>query len=309
MQFLWFLSELRTPFGNTLFSLFTHLGEQSALLMISLTVFWCSSKEKGYYLLSVGFLGSAINQFLKLCCRIPRPWIQDPDFPIVETARANAGGYSFPSGHTQNATGLFGGLARCYHETRFRAVCILLLLLVAVSRCYLGVHFPSDVLASLAIGWGLVFLLYPFFLRAENQPGKMLGFFAACCCLTVLKLLHAMFLVPDNVDAANLTVAIKNSWSMLGCFLGLLVAYLVERHWIRFDPHAVWWIQLLKLAGGLPIVLVLRNHGGRWLGRLLGNSFAVTCGLRYFLILLFAILFWPMLFQRISLKVKNHSIL
>ena len=50
--------------------------------------------------MTVGFFGTLVNQFLKLVCRVPRPWVRDPNFTIVEAARADATGYSFPSGHT-----------------------------------------------------------------------------------------------------------------------------------------------------------------------------------------------------------------
>lgn len=56
---------------------FTCFGEELAFLLLALTIFWCVSKEEGYYLLFVGFFGTVLNQFLKLLCRIPRPWVRD----------------------------------------------------------------------------------------------------------------------------------------------------------------------------------------------------------------------------------------
>ena len=108
MQFLYFLEGLRTPFLDKFFALITHLGEETVFLAVAIIVFWCFSKYSGYYLLTAGFFGTMINQFLKLTCRIPRPWVKDPNFTIVEAARAEATGYSFPSGHTQNVTTTLG---------------------------------------------------------------------------------------------------------------------------------------------------------------------------------------------------------
>ena len=68
----------------------THLGGRTAFLAVAIFIFWCVDKHEGYYLLTVGFLGTVLNQFLKLLCRIPRPWVLDPDFTIVESARAEA---------------------------------------------------------------------------------------------------------------------------------------------------------------------------------------------------------------------------
>ena len=103
MEFLRFLEGLRTPFMDTLMSLITQLGDELFFMVFAITMFWCIDKRRGYYLLSVGFVGTVVNQFLKLVFRIPRPWVLDPNFTIVESAREAATGYSFPSGHTQNA--------------------------------------------------------------------------------------------------------------------------------------------------------------------------------------------------------------
>ena len=92
MQFLHWLESIRTPFGDTFFSAVTHLGEETFFMVVAIVAFWCLSKYKGYYLLVVGFFGTILNQFLKLLCRIPRPWVRDPDFTIVESARAEADG-------------------------------------------------------------------------------------------------------------------------------------------------------------------------------------------------------------------------
>lgn len=110
MNLLYALESVRTPFWDAVFSAVTHLGEETVFMVAAILIFWCVSKQEGYYLLLMGFFGTVVNQFLKLLFRIPRPWVRDPDFTIVESARAQATGYSFPSGHTQNAVATFGAL-------------------------------------------------------------------------------------------------------------------------------------------------------------------------------------------------------
>lgn len=112
MKVLYALESIRTPWLDTVMAAITHLGEETVFMVAALFVFWCVSKRHGYYLLAIGFAGTVLNQFLKLLFRIPRPWVLDSDFTIVESARAQATGYSFPSGHSQNAIGTFGGIAR-----------------------------------------------------------------------------------------------------------------------------------------------------------------------------------------------------
>lgn len=161
MSFLYLLESIRCGFSDALFLVITALGEEVAFMAIAIAVFWCFSKKEGYYILSVGFVGTTINQILKLCFRIPRPWVIDPNFTPVEGAVEEATGYSFPSGHTQSSVGTFGSLALFTKHRWLRIVCIVLCVLVPFSRMYLGVHTPLDVFVSVAIALALIFGLRP----------------------------------------------------------------------------------------------------------------------------------------------------
>lgn len=152
MGVLYALESIRTPALDKIMSVITLLGGELFFMVIAVTAFWCVSKREGYYLMIVGFFGTVINQFLKILCCVPRPWIKDPDFTIVESARAEATGYSFPSGHTQNAVATYGGIARYTRRGWLRAVLVVLTVLIAFSRMYLGVHTPLDVGVSFQIG-------------------------------------------------------------------------------------------------------------------------------------------------------------
>ena len=109
MTLLYWFESIRLPALDAFMSLVTRLGEETFFMAAALFVFWCRDKRRGYYLLSVGFVGTLVNQWLKIVCRVPRPWVRDPNFTIVESAKEAAGGYSFPSGHTQSAAGWMYG--------------------------------------------------------------------------------------------------------------------------------------------------------------------------------------------------------
>ena len=129
-----------------------------------------------------------LNQFLKILCRVPRPWVKDPNFTIVESAREAASGYSFPSGHTQVAVGLYGGVARVTGKTWLRIAMIVLALLVGLSRMYLGVHTPADVLVSVGIAAVLIFAGCPLLRKAEKSPKVMWGILFYFGMLGMIKL-------------------------------------------------------------------------------------------------------------------------
>ena len=89
MELLKWLQELRTPFMDGMFSTITHLGEETIFIVLGILFFWCVSKREGYFLLATGLIGTVLNQFLKLWYRIPRPWVLDETFEIVESAGKN----------------------------------------------------------------------------------------------------------------------------------------------------------------------------------------------------------------------------
>ena len=301
MELLYWFESIRTPWLDAAMSLITHLGEETLFMVAALFVFWCVDKRRGYYLLSVGFVGTLVNQWLKIVCRIPRPWVRDPGFTIVESARVEAAGYSFPSGHTQCVVGYMGGVARFTRQRWLQVACVVLMTLTAVSRMYLGVHTPADVGVSFAVALALVFLLYPlvestlwFPRRMYLLLGGMLALSGAFVCFV------EFFPFPADVDAANLAAAVKNAWSMLGAVAGVLVVCAVDNQFLQFSTQAPWWGQGIKLVGGLALVVVVKSLLKVPLLALCGGH-AAAHALRYFLMVLVAGCLWPMtfpLFQR-----------
>ena len=296
MELLYFLEGLRTPPGDAFFSLVTHLGEETLFIVAGLLVFWCIDKWEGYYLLSVGLTGTVINQFLKLWFRIPRPWVKDPDFTIVESARAEATGYSFPSGHTQSAVGVFGSAARWNRQKAVRLICILLCMLVPLSRMYLGVHTPADVGVSVLVALALLFGIYPVIRKSVNDPKAMRLLLAGMVALAAGYLAFVtLYPFPADVEVTNLSHGTKNAYTMLGCMLGVWATYEVDSRWTKFDTEAPLLGQIGKLALGLGLLLAIKAGAKAPLQALFANDYLAD-GLRYFLMVVFAGCVWPLTF-------------
>lgn len=300
MDILYALEKIRTPFWNGVMSAVTQLGGEVIFIVAAVVVFWCVSKWEGYYLMTIAFCGTVLNQFLKLICRVPRPWVRDPNFTIVESARAEATGYSFPSGHTQNAIGLFGGMARWGGRRWVRLGLTTLALVIAFSRMYLGVHTPADVGVSLVLAAALVLGLYPLMRRAQEKP-RYMGY-----VLAAMLVVSGAFVVfvetcgfPADMDAENLASGIGNAWKMLGAVAGMTLAWLLDRRYIHFETQAVWWVQAIKVAVGMALLLAIKSGLKAPLLALLGHE-GLAGGVRYFLLVLVAGAVWPLVFRPMS---------
>lgn len=301
MSVLYWLEGLRCPALDAFFSFITLFGDEVMFMAIALIVFWCADKKQGYYLFCVGFFGTVVNQFLKITARVPRPWVKDPNFTVVEGVKEGASGYSFPSGHTQSSVGMFGGVARWNKNRWLRIAMIAMCVLVPFSRMYLGVHTPADVLTSTAIALVLVFAAYPLFQKYADSPRGMMTILSVLAAAIVAQLAYLSFwsfppsvYEPENIH--NLLSAKENACSLLGCMLGFLVIYPLDYYKIRFSTKGVWWVQILKTVVGLCLVLAVKELTKSPLVWLCGGYALPARVIRYFLIAFVGGGLWPMTF-------------
>lgn len=304
MEFLYLLEKIRIPVLNELMLLITHLGEETAFLAIGIIIFWCVDKYQGYYLMGVGLFGNMANQFLKIVCRIPRPWVRDPNFHALESAIPEASGYSFPSGHSQTAVGTFGCLAVTQKNKIFRSVCIAIMVLVPLSRMYVGVHTPADVLVGSAMALAMVFAFKPLMLG--NGTKNIPVVFAVMAVLSVGYLLFVeLYPFPADLDVHNYESAVKNGYTFLGCFAGLLIVWFVDEKKLHFTNEAIWWAQILKAVLGLAVVLAVKAGTKGILNAIFGDEM-IARAVRYCLVVLTAGIVWPLTFKWFSKLGKKE---
>ena len=310
MEFLKLLEKIRNPFFDFIFSLITYCGDEIVFMAIAITLFWCVSKKDGYYILSVGFVGTIINQFLKLTFRIPRPWVKDPSFTIVESAREAATGYSFPSGHTQNSVGTFGGIAYLFKTKWIRITCIVFAFLVPFSRMYLGVHTPLDVGVSVGLAIILIFAIRPIFNLMDKKPYVMYIFLGCMLVLSIIFVLYVeLYNFPSDIDSHNYASGLKNAYTLLGAISGMIIAYPIEQKYIKFETKDKWYINIIKVALGLGLILGIKA-GVKPVLRFIFNGHACADAFRYMIIVLFAVCVYPLLFpvfRKIDAKICNKE--
>ena len=297
MEFLRLLESIRIPALNVFFSGITYCGDEIAFMVTAFALFWCVNKRTGYYAFLVGLFGTVGNQWLKIACRIPRPWVLDPNFTIVESARAAATGYSFPSGHTQNAVGTFGAIALTTKRKWVRGVCIALIVLVPFSRMYLGVHTPLDVGVAFLMAAALLALFYPVFRSEQAMAKGMPWLLSAAVLLAVAFTFYMGGLRVDaaSLDGSNFAHAQENAYKLLGAVIALLPVYFLEKRYVKFETGAVWYAQIAKLVLGLGLAMAVKSVLKAPLNALLPGGLGDA--IRYFVLVLFAGCIWPLTFR------------
>lgn len=306
MPFLYFLRDIGNPVFDFFFETITHLGEETVFLVIAIIFFWCVDKREGYFILLSGLFGTLINQAAKLVCRVPRPWVIDPEFQPIGNSKIEATGYSFPSGHTQNTATTFGCIAAHNHKMRrVTVLSVIVIALVSFSRMYLGVHTLLDVVTSLLISLGIVLLLRPWFETEKKFDRAFPVIIIAFTILSAVFLGYVLYIRGDaGLDVENYNSAFKNACTLLGSSVGLVVVWFVDSSYVNFDTKASWYAQIIKVAIGFAFVLCIKVGLSTPLTALFGNE-QIARMVRYFLIVVFAGAVWPLTFKKFAaLKIN-----
>ncbi len=240
------------------FSKMTWLGELNTALAIMALIYWCVSKDFGTYFL-MGWSGNRlVNGMLKVTVCAYRPWIRDTRVLPYGDSITTATGYSFPSGHTMNAATIFGGGAVRRNIPRAqRAVLGLLVLLVAFSRNYLGVHTPQDVLVGVVAGTLVMFLTVKLMRWVKVHPEKDILVVCIGVGLAVLVAIYAAVKpYPTDTDAAGKVLVegakmANDTFKGVGWSVGFLTGWILERRFVQFSTDISMMKRTTRLTYGL----------------------------------------------------------
>lgn len=293
MNVLYWFESIRTPLLDGFFSAVTFLGHELIPVALICILYWCADKRLAYKIGFSFFLSGLMTQCLKITFRVDRPWIKDPAFKPVGNAVDEATSYSFPSGHTQAATSVYGSLALFFKKNLLRILCILAFIIVGISRMYLGVHTPADVGVSMALTFVITVVVFSFTDKLYENRKADIWISLVMTAISLLTLIYTVMLESKgliSLDAAS--DCVKSG----GAGLAFAIGYFVERRYIDFDTKAKnIWLQTVKVAVGLGIALGLKSG----LKLVIGESLTAD-GIRYFVLVFIIIVIYPLIIKKLS---------
>lgn len=246
LNILIWLRQHAMPWLDIVMGGITYLGSNYFYLAALALFYWCVDVA-GTMRLFVLLLSSVyLHEALKVITAVERPIevlrsllpaSQQPRF--TETAE----GFSFPSGHTQDAIVFWGYLAIAFRKRWLTVLVPLVVLLMAFSRLYLGLHWLLDILGGMALGLLILWFGYVILRLLAGMPVQ-----ARFPATLVLGLLPPAFylLFPTHYVAVS-----------MGALCGAVLGHIIERRYIRFRVRLPLWQQVLKVAIGLAGALLI----------------------------------------------------
>ncbi len=260
ISYLLLLQNFREATGgvlNTFFEYITKLGETSVLLFVIGMIYCGIDKREGIFIMLTLFTNRIINGFIKITVCAYRPWIRDARITPVPEAKADATGYSFPSGHTTNAVSFWGGLAvnktdkvRC--PRILQIILWAIVLLIGFSRNYLGVHTPQDVVVALVISVAVLFLISKLMPLIDSKPNADIYTAIGGTALCLLLILYAALKSYPVDYAADGSVIVEgskmavDSYKNAGMGIGFFIGWIIERRLIKFSTDKNFGLNILR---------------------------------------------------------------
>ncbi len=262
------IQSVRTDFWDKIFGFITDFGALPGFILLFALLFWLYDKQYSINFAisycSVAVINSVV---FKNIFRRPRPLYQSEIFSPYTGYPTS---YSFPSGHSASIGAMAG--YNIYESRKNKKTFYIILpcaiiasLVIGFSRMYLGVHFLTDVIVGLAVGYGISYIFYRFLVIKSDKLFRW-----------------ALLVVPVYIVALILTDS-DTIITMGGTLVSIVVGINIESKWIKYDPKSydTMWVKVLI---GLPILIgyyamVVFVKGSKYITALqyFGFGLVITC--------------------------------
>ena len=290
ISYLLYLQNLREATNNIFNKFFVYVtgyGEMVYLLPIFALIYWCINKKTGEFMfLSLGF-ARTVNGLIKIVACVYRPWIRDLRVTPINNGMKTATGYSFPSGHTTNATATFGSFAVAQDKKdKFLKILLWgLAILVGFSRNYIGVHTPQDVIVGFIFSVLAIFGTVKIFDILEKNEKADLWIALSGLLISIIITIFAVYKTyPVNFKNSDNSItqtvyvttaeinketeknAIVNPKDMvldlyknIGYIIGIFLGWIIERRFIKFSTEGTINQKILRFLVCFILMQIMLN--------------------------------------------------
>lgn len=252
-----------SPAFDRLMEVFSFLGTIQFYLLLVPLIYWLVDAQLGIRLLFVlvgtDFLGIVSKQLL----RQPRPyWVGKVKVLAEETS------YGIPSTHASDSLAVWGYLTQRLNKDWVWAIAIVLVPLIGLSRMYLGVHFPQDVLGGWLIGLVVIYLFVKgeawatSWLKRMSVSGQIgLSFGISLVMILIGGLMGALVTsTPDPATWASYATkagGISHYFDLAGALFGAIVGYVLMRRYACFKVKGTWLSQIGRYGLGILVLVAI----------------------------------------------------
>lgn len=239
-DFLIWLQGFETPVLTKFFSFVSDLIAPIPLSVIAIIVYWCISKKKGICLAMSVVTAVTVNTTLKLIFKVPRPFNVSEEIKRMDDTE----GFSFPSGHSQQA-GTLGRFLFGATDKRWLGITlwVLVALIVGTSRMYLGMHTPLDVLCGIVLGVVITEAVI-YFVNLSDEKNKPY-------LLHLITVVSGISMVFTGFD--------KDLVTMTALSFGAVTGYMTDVKFISYNTPSGWKNKILAGVIGLLTVGVCKG--------------------------------------------------
>ena len=314
LQYLLFLqknvrNEILTPFMMEI----SNIAISFWFLAVFFFIYWCINKKAGLFILASYSISSLVNAIVKLSFCIYRPWIRSSEIIPAGNAIKTAGGYSFPSGHTQVVTSyLISSAVLTWAKRKWLSILFLLaIFLVAFSRNYLGVHTPQDVVVGFIMGSLSVYWAYLFVNRTNQDKKNDIKLLINAIIIGIAAIIYFTYKnYPMTLDVkGNLIVdpqkMMRDGFLGIGVWLGFNLGWFIEKHYVDFSTECSILTKIIRAIFGVVTVYLIFYMLGSYYYKILPNFYARMC--QWASMMLYTLAIYPMIFNFIEKRIQANQ--
>ena len=214
--------------------------------------------------------------------------MRDPSLSVAEGAKSGAGGFSFPSGHTQTFATWSNGFAFKIKNKKLLCITVVFSVLVGFSRIYLGAHYPTDVIFSLVLGLIFAYFGNMLYDKVQNKHHLYTAFLLILTPFTVFFMIK-----PDPL--------FEDFFKLYGMQAGFTLAVIFEEKVVNLEKSESKWKNILRIVICVVLALIVKEAlKALFLTEILRFSLILDA-LRYFLLVFLIMGVLPWIFKKFKI--------